>query len=77
MSDIVDWQVVVEDGTLRGGSRQQATFRIMERENGSLHPKFVRELARYRPVDEPAVQPSAASDPPDAPRVSNLDGAGR
>ena len=40
------------DGSLRGGFTQQATFRIMERENGSLPRKFIDELARYRPVSD-------------------------
>lgn len=53
VEDIVDWQVMFADGSLRGGFTQQATFKIMERENGSLPRKFVEELARYRPVLEP------------------------
>lgn len=53
VTDIIDWQVMVPDGSLRGGFTQQATFRIIEREEGTLSPKFTEELARYRPV-EPA-----------------------
>jgi len=45
---------MVEDGSLRAGFTQQATFRILERENGSLHPKLAEQLARYRPLDAPA-----------------------
>ena len=52
VTDIVDWQVMFADGSLRGGFTQQATFRIMERENGSLPRKFIDELARYRPVSD-------------------------
>ena len=52
--DIVDWQVMVPDGTLRGGFTQQATFRIVEREQGGLPAKFAKELDRYRPVEEPS-----------------------
>ena len=48
VADIVDWQVMSADGSLRGGFTQQATFKIMQRENGSLPRKFVAELARYR-----------------------------
>jgi uncharacterized protein YegJ (DUF2314 family) len=48
VADIVDWQVMFPDGSLRGGFTQQATFKIMERENGSLPRKFVEQLARYR-----------------------------
>jgi hypothetical protein len=50
VEEVVDWQVMVEDGSLRGGFTQQATFRILERENGSLHPKLAEQLARYRPL---------------------------
>ena len=50
VADIVDWQVMVADGSLRGGFTQQATFRIIEREEGTLSSKFASELARYRPV---------------------------
>jgi uncharacterized protein YegJ (DUF2314 family) len=53
-ADIVDWQVMVADGSLRGGFTQQATFRIMERENGSLPPQFAEQMKRYRPLSEPA-----------------------
>ena len=51
VADIVDWQVMVPDGSLRGGFTQQATFRIIEREEGSLSNKFREELARYRAVE--------------------------
>lgn len=50
-SDLVDWQVMFPDSTLRGGFTQQATFRIIERDHGSLPPKFVEQLARYRDVE--------------------------
>jgi uncharacterized protein YegJ (DUF2314 family) len=50
VADIVDWQVMVADGTLRGGFTQQATFRIIEREDGALPRKLVEQLGRYRPV---------------------------
>lgn len=50
VADIVDWQVMFPDGSLRGGFTQQATFKIMERENGALPRKFIEELARYRAV---------------------------
>lgn len=53
LADIVDWQVMVADGTLRGGFTQQATFRIIEREDGALPPKLVEQLGRYRPVPGP------------------------
>jgi hypothetical protein len=50
-SDLVDWQIMFPDSTLRGGFTQQATFRIIERNHGSLPPKFVEQLARYRDVE--------------------------
>jgi uncharacterized protein YegJ (DUF2314 family) len=51
VTDIVDWQVMVPDGSLRGGFTQQATFRIIQRDEGTLSRKFTEELARYRPVE--------------------------
>jgi uncharacterized protein YegJ (DUF2314 family) len=51
LTDIIDWQVMVADGSLRGGFTQQATFRIMRRDEGTLSRKFTDELARYRPVE--------------------------
>jgi uncharacterized protein YegJ (DUF2314 family) len=59
LTDIVDWQVMFADGSLRGGFTQQATFRIIEREEGAMPRKFSEELARYRPV-EPGVIPASA-----------------
>lgn len=55
VDDIIDWQVMVADGSLRGGFTQQATFRIIERENGVLPREYAEQLARYRPVSDPAV----------------------
>ena len=54
VSDIVDWQVMFPDGTLRGGFTQQATFRIIERDRGRLPRKFAEQLARYRALEAPA-----------------------
>ena len=54
VADIVDWQIEFQDGSLRGGFTQQATFRILEREQGSLPRQLAEQLARYRPVEEPA-----------------------
>ena len=51
IAEVVDWQVVMDDGTLRGGFTQQATFRIIEREKGSLPPAYKTELARYRALN--------------------------
>jgi uncharacterized protein YegJ (DUF2314 family) len=49
VTDIVDWQVMLADGSLRGGFTQQATFRIIERQNGTLPPRYADQLSRYRP----------------------------
>jgi hypothetical protein len=54
IADIVDWQIEFTDGSLRGGFTQQATFRILEREQGQLPRKLLEQLARYRPVEEVA-----------------------
>jgi hypothetical protein len=54
LSDVVDWQVMFADGTLRGGFTQQATFRIIERDRGRLPHKLAEQLARYRTLEVPA-----------------------
>ena len=54
LSDVVDWQVMFPDGTLRGGFTQQATFRIIERDRGRLSRKLSEQLARYRTLEAPA-----------------------
>jgi uncharacterized protein YegJ (DUF2314 family) len=54
VADIVDWQIMFPDGTLRGGFTQQATFRIIERDRGRLPRKFAEQLARYRALEAPA-----------------------
>lgn len=51
LSEVVDWQVVFPDGSLRGGFTQQATFRILEREHGSLPKDYAEQLLRYRELD--------------------------
>jgi uncharacterized protein YegJ (DUF2314 family) len=51
VADIVDWQIMLPDSTLRGGFTQQATFRILERDRGRLSTKYAEQLARYRPLD--------------------------
>lgn len=51
VADIVDWQIMFPDGTLRGGFTQQATFRIIERDRGRLPRKFAEQLARYRALE--------------------------
>src|SRR5918992_4033706 len=51
VSDVVDWQVMFPDGTLRGGFTQLATFRIIERDRGRLPRKLAEQLARYRALE--------------------------
>jgi hypothetical protein len=50
-TDVVDWQIMFPDGTLRGGFTQQATFHILERDRGRLPRKFAEQLARYRELE--------------------------
>ena len=54
VADIIDWQVMFPDDTLRGGFTQQATFRIIERDRGRLPRKYAEQLARYRTLEAPA-----------------------
>jgi uncharacterized protein YegJ (DUF2314 family) len=46
--DITDWQVELHDGTLRGGFTNQAVFRIFERQEGYVHPKFREHMKRFQ-----------------------------
>ena len=48
------WQGMMSDGSLRGGFTQQATFRIIERDSGTLDPRLADQLGRYRPITEQA-----------------------
>jgi uncharacterized protein YegJ (DUF2314 family) len=48
ISDIVDWQLERQDGTLRGGFSNLALFKIYEREEGRMHPKFAEQVARFK-----------------------------
>jgi len=45
---IVDWQIELRDGTLRGGFTNQALFRIFERQEGYMHPKFKQHMSRFQ-----------------------------
>jgi uncharacterized protein YegJ (DUF2314 family) len=45
---IVDWQVEFSDGTLRGGYSNLALFKIFEREEGAMHPKFLEQVERFK-----------------------------
>ena len=46
--NIDDWQIELRDGSLRGGFTNQASFKVFEREQGYMHPKFKVHLARFR-----------------------------
>jgi uncharacterized protein YegJ (DUF2314 family) len=52
VADILDWQIEASDGTLRGGYTNRALFRIFERTEGYMHPKFLVHLRRFRELDE-------------------------
>lgn len=45
---IVDWQVEFPDGTLRGGYSNLALFKIFEREEGTMHSKFLEQVERFK-----------------------------
>ena len=45
---IADWQVEFPDGTLRGGYSNLALFKIYEREEGTMHPKFLEQVERFK-----------------------------
>ena len=48
LADVVDWQVELTDGTLRGGFTNRALFKIYERQEGHMHPKLLPQLQRFR-----------------------------
>jgi uncharacterized protein YegJ (DUF2314 family) len=45
---IVDWMIELPDGTLRGGFTNQALFKIFERQEGCMHPKFESHMRRFQ-----------------------------
>jgi uncharacterized protein YegJ (DUF2314 family) len=51
ISDIVDWSVEMRDGTLRGGFSNLALFKIYEREEGRMHPRFIPHVERFKDID--------------------------
>ena len=50
-SDIVDWSVEMRDGTLRGGFSNLALFKIYERQEGHMHPRFLVHVERFKDID--------------------------
>jgi len=46
--DIVDWSIEMQDGSLLGGYSNRAIFKIFEREEGYMHPKFEEHLSRFK-----------------------------
>jgi len=53
VDDIVDWQIELRDGNLRGGFTNQALFKIFERQEGYMHPKFKEHMSRFQDGLEP------------------------
>ena len=53
---IIDWQVEFPDGTLRGGYTNLALFKIYEREEGAMHPKFLDQVARFKSLSPDDVE---------------------
>ena len=49
---IIDWQIEMPDGTIRGGYTNRALFQIYQREAGALHPKLAALYQRFRDVDD-------------------------
>ena len=48
LSALTDWQIEMRDGSLRGGYTNRAAFKMFERSEGYLHPKFKEHLDRFR-----------------------------
>lgn len=53
VDDIVDWQVEMRDGSIRGGFTNFAMFKIFEREEGYLHPKLRPQMQRFTDCQKP------------------------
>ena len=51
VKDILDWSVETKDGDLLGGFSNQALFKIFEREEGYLHPKFYEHISRFKEIE--------------------------
>jgi hypothetical protein len=66
VADVLDWQIESPDGTLRGGYTNRALFKIFERTEGYMHPKFLIHSQRFRELDE-SVAPNASSSSRSAP----------
>jgi hypothetical protein len=56
---IVDWQIEMPDGTLRGGYTNRVMFKIFEREQGYMHPKLLPQLARFKDLEDSGEQADA------------------
>lgn len=54
--DIIDWQVEFQDGTLRGGFTNLAMFKIFEREEGYMHPKFLEQVKRFKTLTKEEIR---------------------
>lgn len=49
--DVVDWSVEFTDGSLRGGFTNRALFKIFERQEGYMHPKFQQHMSRFKDIE--------------------------
>ncbi len=49
---LVDWSVELPDGGLLGGYTNRALFRIFEREEGYMHPRFREHMERFRDAED-------------------------
>lgn len=52
IEDITDWQLEFHDGTLAGGYTNRAMFKIFERQQGYMHPKFEKHMSRFVELGE-------------------------
>lgn len=48
VKDIVDWQIEMNDGSIRGGFTNIALFKIFEKREGYLHPELAKQLSRHK-----------------------------
>jgi uncharacterized protein YegJ (DUF2314 family) len=49
---IIDWQIEMPDGTIRGGYTNRALFQIYKREAGAMHPKLLAVYRRFQDADD-------------------------
>lgn len=54
VADILDWQIEFPDGSLCGGYTNRALFKVFERTEGYMHPKFRDHMRRFRELEPDA-----------------------